>query len=229
MEKDQIKLGDWYRILIGDAPTEFLLEVFIRTTILYITLLIILRLMGKRMTGQLSISEMAVMITLGAIVSAPMQVPEKGIAQGIVILLCALAFQRGLNFLTVKSKKAEVAVLGDVCLLVSDGQIDIKQLEKEKMSRQQLFAMLRNNNYFNLGQIERAYLEANGSLSIYPFAEKRPGLSLLPPSDETVADVQHTASDDQFVCSSCGNLAANEERKRICKHCGADSWNKAIL
>src|SRR5690606_21737941 len=48
MEKDQIKLGDWYRILIGDAPTEFLLEVFIRTTILYITLLIILTTLKRK-------------------------------------------------------------------------------------------------------------------------------------------------------------------------------------
>src|SRR5690554_2634268 len=153
---DEIKLNDWYRIFIGEAPTEFLLEVFIRTVILYIVLLIILRLMGKRMTGQITISEMAVMITLGAIVSAPMQVPDKGIVQGIVILFCALAFQRGLNFWTVKSRKAEALVLGDVCLLVRDGRIDVDQLKKEKMSRQQLFAMLRNNNFFSLGQVERA-------------------------------------------------------------------------
>lgn len=180
------------------------------------------------MTGQITISEMAVMITLGAIVSAPMQVPDKGIVQGIVILICALAFQRGLNFLTVKSKKAETVVLGDVCLLVSDGRIDVDQLKKEKMSRQQLFAMLRNDHLFNLGQVERAYLEANGSLSVYPFKDQRPGLSLLPPSDETVAEVQHADWEHHFACCSCGNIAKEEESKGSCNKCGSDTWDNAI-
>jgi uncharacterized membrane protein YcaP (DUF421 family) len=228
MEKDQIKLNDWYRILIGEAPAEFLLEVFVRTLILYVVLLIILRLMGKRMSGQLTISEMAVMITLGAIVSAPMQVPEKGILQGIVILLCALAFQRGLNFLTVKSKKAETLVLGEACLLVCDGRIDLDQLREEKMSTQQLFAMLRNNHFFNLGQIERAYLEANGSLSVYAFSDERPGLSLLAPSDKRDRETQHSDSADHLSCRNCGNTVSAEESKQPCGNCGANTWDNAI-
>ena len=79
MKKEEIHRGDWHRILIGTAPTEFLLEVLIRTIIIYLFLLVTLRLMGKRMGGQLTISELAVMLTLGAIVSVAMQIPEKGL------------------------------------------------------------------------------------------------------------------------------------------------------
>src|SRR6476659_4263861 len=73
MEKDEIHFGDIKRWLFGDAPPEFMIEVFIRTILIYLFLLLIVRLMGKRMSGQITLTEMAVMITLGAIVSPAIQ------------------------------------------------------------------------------------------------------------------------------------------------------------
>lgn len=67
MEKKDIHFNDLHRLLFGEAPAIFLLEVFIRTLFTYLILLVITRWLGKRMTGQLSITEMAVMLTLGAI------------------------------------------------------------------------------------------------------------------------------------------------------------------
>jgi len=60
MKKEDIFLDDWQRILTGEAPTIFMAEVLLRTVVIYLMLLIILRLREKRMTGQLTISEMAV-------------------------------------------------------------------------------------------------------------------------------------------------------------------------
>jgi hypothetical protein len=58
MKKEDIHLGDWARILFGEAPPIFLLEVFIRTLIVYVFLLYILRWLAKRMSGQLTIMEL---------------------------------------------------------------------------------------------------------------------------------------------------------------------------
>jgi uncharacterized membrane protein YcaP (DUF421 family) len=107
MKKEEIIPFDWHRFLFGQAPAEFLLEVFIRTSIIYIVLLIIVRLLGKRMSGQLSISELSVMVTLGAIVAPAMQIPQMGVLQGAMILVCALAFQRGLNLMEFKKAAFE--------------------------------------------------------------------------------------------------------------------------
>lgn len=76
MKKEDIQPWDWQRIFLGEAPPEFLVEILIRTLIIYIALMIIVRLMGKRMGGQLTISELAVMVTLGAIVAPAMQIPH---------------------------------------------------------------------------------------------------------------------------------------------------------
>lgn len=99
MRKQDIAAGDFYRILFGETPEIFLLEVLLRTLFMYVALLVVVRLMGKRMGGQLTISELAVMVTLGAIVSPGMQMPQTGLLLCLVILLCALIFQRGTNWL----------------------------------------------------------------------------------------------------------------------------------
>ena len=64
VEKQDLRLGDIQRILFGEAPPQFLLEVLIRTVIIFLALLVFLRLIGKRMGGVLTISELAVMLTL---------------------------------------------------------------------------------------------------------------------------------------------------------------------
>ena len=93
MNKDDVKLSEIQRILFGEAPIEFLWETLIRTFLIYAFLLLIIKWLGKRMSGQLSINVMAVMLVLGAIVSVPMQVPESELSQGVLLLVCALSFQ----------------------------------------------------------------------------------------------------------------------------------------
>ena len=221
---DDIKLNDWQRILIGEAPVEFLLEVLLRTIIIYLFLLVILRLMGKRMTGQLTISEMAVMITLGAIVSAPMQIPDRGILQGIVILVCALTFQRGLNFLGFKSSKAEAIIQGKESILVEDGILKTEEMRKAKISKQQLYAALRNARIYNLGEVERAYLESCGLISIFTFNETKRGLPIFPVSDEGIKK-QNDYTEHFFVCENCGKTENDEKATaNACPNCHHKNW-----
>ena len=103
--KNEMEPWDWQRILLGQTPAEFLFEAFLRTIVMYGFLLVILRFLGKRMDAQLTITEFAVMILLGAIISVPMQMQDKGIVLGVTALTCVLLFQRGINWLTVKNER----------------------------------------------------------------------------------------------------------------------------
>src|SRR5688572_9895573 len=97
MKKDDIRLGDIYRILFGEAPAGFMVEVLIRTVIIYVAAIIAMRLLGKRMSGQLTITEFGVMVMLGAIIAPPAQIPERGILVGIFVLCCAVLLQQGIS------------------------------------------------------------------------------------------------------------------------------------
>lgn len=117
MKKDEIYLWDVERILFGQAPPEFLLEVFIRSLIVYIAALVVIRWMGKRMNGQLTIIELSVMVMMGAIIPVPMQIPDRGIVQGLLVLLATLAFLRTANRLSYRSAKFENLVQGNLITL----------------------------------------------------------------------------------------------------------------
>ena len=228
MKKEEIHWGDWHRILFGTAPEQFLLESFIRTIIMYLVLLVVLRLLGKRMGGQLSISELAVMLTLGAIVSVPIQIPEKGILQGILVLFCALLFQRGINYLGVKNHKIENLIQGRERLLVKNGVMVADQMIAMKISREQLSAELRHKKIYNLGEISRVYIEACGLFSIYKFAKAKPGLALLPPEDE-VAGTELYERNNVSVCAHCGNPANKQAATdQACNNCSANEWTHAV-
>ena len=230
MKKEEIQWGDWHRILIGSAPGEFLWEVFLRTIIVYLVLLVILRLMGKRMGGMHTISELAVMITLGAIVSVPMQLPDRGILQGIVVLIFALTFQRGLNLLGWRSEAMERFIQGTPMIVLKNGVIVVEKLHKAKISRQQLYGVLRSKGIRSLGEVERMYIEPSGLFSVYTFDEPKPGLSISPPLDKSINQLHPVPEQKAMVCENCGMLATDAEPDDSnCKNCHHHSFQSAII
>lgn len=229
MNKEDISLTDVQRILFGEAPPEFLAEVLFRTLLVFLALLVFLRLIGKRMGGILTFSELAVMLTLGAILAVPMQTPERGILQGLLILVCVLLLQRGLNLWEFKSKKIEQKTQGHIILLVKDGVINCENLSRKRISRQQIYAELRKNDIHNLGRVKRMYMEACGLFSIYEFKEDKLGLSLLPPSDLALYESIKDEKNGFVVCCNCGKVEHSSFHDSPCKACKAKEWNPAIL
>lgn len=229
MKKEEIHWGDWHRILFGNAPPEFLIEVLIRTIIIYLFLLITLRIMGKRMGGQLTISELAVMLTLGAIVAVPMQIPEKGLLQGILVLLCAFVFQRGITYLAIKNYKIELLTNGSESILIKDGVMVAAELTKTRVTREQLLALLRNKGVYNLGEVQRVYLEACGIFSVFKYPDPKPGLSLLPSTDERTGK-EFRIIPETTVCKQCGQPADSiNDTQKPCNNCSAQNWVPAVL
>jgi uncharacterized membrane protein YcaP (DUF421 family) len=226
MKKEDIHLGDMARIVFGEAPPIFLLEVFVRTLIVYVFLLYILRWLGKRMSGQLTIMELSVMLTLGAIVSASMQMPDHGILEGFLLLLCALGFQRGISYLGVRSAKFEELTQGKAGMLVRDGVLEVETLKEFRISRQQVFAQLRNQKIYNLGAVDRMYLEASGMYSVFKGDSSKPGLSVLPPDDPAIGSILKEAP-GLMACRSCGFVQSAEELP-ACNKCGCEEWTPAI-
>lgn len=186
MDKEEIIMWDWHRILIGNAPVIFLVEVFIRTAVIYICLLIAVRLMGKRMGGQASILEMAVMITLGAFVAVPMQLQDRGLLFGIVAFVIAILFQRGVNQLGIYYPHFEKFIKGENAVLIKDGEIQTEEIKKARISNNQLHSILRNEGILSHNQVKRLYLEASGLISIYEYPDSKfdKASSTLPEKDD---------------------------------------------
>lgn len=229
MEDDEMMIADWQRILIGDAPWEFLLEVLFRTLIIYVALVIIMRMFGKRMNAQLTIVELAVMITLGAIAAIPMQAPARGIVPGLVLLISILLLQRGLSWLTFKKRRIEVITYGELKLLIKDGRMLIREMDKLRISKQQLFSVLRTKDIRHLGQVKRVYLEACGTFSLYEADDPKFGLSIMPEKEEELP-LNKSKDRSKMACRRCGTVKEKkgEGKKNECPNCSANTWIEAV-
>jgi len=227
MKASDIKLGDWQRILVGNVSPLFLIEVFFRTLIVYLFLLTVVRLLGKRMSGQLTIMEMTVMITLGAIVSIPMQTPQSGILQGLLILVLALLIHRGINYLGFFNPELEKVVQGEPTVLVKNGVLQLKEMTDVRVTRQQLFAELRSKKIVQLGSLKRVYLEPAGFFSIIKAKKESPGLSVYPEIDHSILKSIKLAEPVRMVCTNCGTLNRDQHFGK-CENCQQENYINAI-
>jgi uncharacterized membrane protein YcaP (DUF421 family) len=168
------------------------------------------------------------MVTLGAIVAVPMHMPDRGIIQGLVVLVCAVVFQRGITWISSKYYHAQHTLEGTETLLVKDGVLQLEGMERTRIPRQQLFSQLREKNIFNLGNVQRMYLEASGDFSVFQFSEPTPGLPTFPPDDTGVLESSRKQTNDNTqACCNCGTVGSSSEQ--TCPACGNDQWTPATL
>lgn len=229
MKKEDIVFSDWHRWLFGMAPPSFTGEVVLRALVLFLAMLVLARLMGRRMKGQMSVSELAVVLALGAVIAGPMQIPTAGLLPSLAVLLALLGMYRLSNWLAFKYRRVELVQQGDVALLVRDGCLDLAALQRQALSQEQLFGQLRNQNIAQLGELRRAYFEANGRLSLYKLPAPLPGLSVLPRADAPPPAANGPAR-GRLVCATCGHVPAPADHAGThCLRCGADNWVPAVL
>ena len=150
-----------------------MLITFFRSILIYIFVLIVMRLMGKREIGQLQPFELAIAIMIADLASIPMTDSVIQINNGIISILGLLLMHLVISFLNVKSIKAREIICGKPTILIYRGKIDEKALKKERFTINELEERLRGNNVYNLGDVEYAILETSGQVTVIQKPEKR--------------------------------------------------------
>lgn len=150
-----------------------MLITFFRSIVLYILVLIVMRLMGKREIGQLQPFELAISIMIADLASIPMTEIGIPIYYGIVPILGLLMMHIFISFLNMKSLKAREIISGRPSILIYRGKINEKELQKQRFTVNELEEALRGNNIFNFGDVEYAILETSGQVTVIPKPEKR--------------------------------------------------------
>jgi len=231
MKSDEIKLGDWARILFGQVPPEFYAELVIRAFLVYALLMVSMRLMGTRMSGQLSRLDLAAMVALASAIGVPILSPSNGLLPAFIIAFIVVVISRIIAKLSFKSQHFEQVTQDDIDVLVEESVMQPEILKRTRISRERLFAQLRSEKVMHLGKVKRVYLEAGGNFSIVENEEPKPGLMVLPEWDE---DFIHDKlkETDVVVCRNCGEKKpadAPANKATTCPHCGDADWTKAVM
>lgn len=110
MKSEDIKLSDWSRILFGEAPPEFFIEIIIRTLFVFLILILSMRLFGRRMAAQINRIEMISMFSLAAAIGVPLQAPDRGLLPAVVIAIIVVSIGRLITTIAFGNQKFESSV-----------------------------------------------------------------------------------------------------------------------
>lgn len=150
-----------------------MLITFVRAIFLYIVVLVVMRLMGKREIGQLQPFELAISIMIADLASIPMTETGIPITRGIIPIFGLLVMHLLISFMNLKSVKMREIVCGKPRILIYRGKIDEKALIKERFTINELEERLRGNNVASVGDVEYAILETSGQLTVIQKPNKR--------------------------------------------------------
>ncbi len=226
---------DMGRMLFGDEPPLFLLEIAFRTIVIYVYTLLLIRWVGSRSIAQFSLVEFLLVIALGSAVGDAMFYPEVPLIHCMVVIAVVVLLDKALSHLMTRSPRLEDVIEGKSVEVVRDGLINCRVLDKSNLGHDELFEQLRLNKIANLAEVRAAYLETNGLLSVFKAGtdRPRPGLSIDPPWDveeppQIEAGTPATAR-GWYSCPRCAATLEMSERKTLppCPTCNGDVWHRA--
>ena len=147
---------------------------YIRSIILYLVLIATIRLMGKRQIGQMEPSEFVVTMLVANLASIPMQDGGIPLFSGIVPILTVLGVELLLSALCLRSIRLRKVFCGKPVILIENGRILRENLEKTRVTLDELSGHLREKDVLDPSSVQYAILETNGNLSVFPYPKERP-------------------------------------------------------
>lgn len=166
--------------------------ILVRTVIIYILVLFVMRFMGKREIGQMQPFELVISIMIADLAATPMSELGIPILYGVIPIFGLLIMHVIISVLNLKSIRIREIICGKPRILIYRGKIDEKALIKENFTINELQERLRVNNVNNLGDVEFAILETSGQISVVQKPEKR---ALRPDDFNIKADYEGIAYD----------------------------------
>lgn len=231
---------DLRAMFFGDLQWSTVVEIFIRAIIMYGYTIVLFRfVLGIRGISELSPYEYIIIIALGSALGDPMANPDMPLATGLLVVTLLVLMDKGLVLLTNRFPGLEARLEGEPARLVMNGRLDTDGLQKANLSRDEIFAYLREKGVEQLGQVKRAYLEINGRVSVflYPKENVRPGLAIMPPPElvhkNAADDLRGITPGNEPVraCSHCGftRPGTATDEGEACPECGSKRWQTAII
>lgn len=221
---------DLERIFLGDLPALFLLEIALRTAVMFFYTMFLLRLVGNRANGDITYFELVLIVSLGSAVGDPMFYGEVPLIHGMTVVTVIILLNQLLVRISKNHRRLEDIIKGNPQRLILDGRVDMEGISKAQISREELYMELRQAGIENLGQVHRAYMELDGKVSVFRFEpqEIRTGVPLHPEWYVKHLDKgwQKSPREDYYACYYCGNVEHFPEGLDMphCELCGHQDW-----
>ncbi len=178
---------DLHRMFLGDgerASALFLVEIAIRTIVMYVYTIVLARMVGQGSIGQIGPFEFVLVIAVGSAAGDPMFYPEVPLLNGLAVITVVIILHRTTQWYLARNTRAERFLEGEPLLVVQGGKVVRSAFGSGKLTHNELMSMLRASGIRNVGCVEYAYFEPSGRLSVFQYDDpsKRLGETTLPQS-----------------------------------------------
>ncbi len=161
---------NWSEMFSVSVPP---LEIVIRGSILYWFILILLRVAGRRDIGSLGVADMLVLVLIADAAQNGMAGEASSVSDGMILIGTIVAWTVIVDRLAYFMPPLARVLTSDRICLVRDGVIARRNLRRESITEEELMAELRLKGVDDLDQVRRAYIEANGNISVLRASDDR--------------------------------------------------------
>ena len=148
--------------------------VLIRTVILYLVVLFVIRIMGKAELSKMSPFQLIVVFMIAELASIPIESPDVSMITGVAAIFTLMFLQVLISFISLRSEKFKKIFSGRPSVLIDKGEINVKEMRALRITINDLMEQLRIGGAPSINDVDFAVMESNGELSIIQKAEKRP-------------------------------------------------------
>lgn len=151
-----------------------MLTIIIRSIIIYLIVLLVFRLMGKRQLGQMQPFELVLTLIIADLATIPMAEVSVPVLHGVVPLLTLVVLHFVLTLISRSSQFVSKIISGKPVIIVNPKGIDYQAMKKLNLSTDDIFEALRGAGYFSISDVQYAIMETNGKVSVMPKASAAP-------------------------------------------------------
>jgi len=148
--------------------------IIIRTLIIYFTLLLMMRLLGKRQLGEMELSEFVVAALVADLAAHPLQDLGIPMINGLVPVFTLFCCEVFISWAAMRSIRLRVLLFGKPGVLIKDGHVVQKEMEKNRFTSDELMQELRNQGCMDISKIKYAILETDGRVNVIKYPEELP-------------------------------------------------------
>lgn len=180
--------------------------IIIRTLIIYFMLLLMMRLLGKRQLGEMELSEFVVAALVADLASHPLQDLGIPMINGIVPVLTLFCCEVFISWAAMKSTGLRALLFGKPEMLIKNGCIIQKSMEKNRFTTDELMEELRNQGCMDISKIQYAILETDGRVNVIKYPSERP---------VTAAQMEISCEDSGYPITVICDGHINEQNLRL--------------
>ncbi|WP_146198957.1 DUF421 domain-containing protein [Falsochrobactrum shanghaiense] len=230
--EDPVIAFESIRMWMGEEPLLFFVEIIFRSVLSYIYCFALLRVLSGRAVAQMSLLDFVLIIALGSAVGDVAFYADVPILHALMVITVIITITKLLDRWIHNWAPLKSIFDNSPTTLVHEGIINQAGSSRRDMNEMEVMERLRLHGIRNLGEVEWAFVEANGNLSVFRYQSPKPGLLIVPPHDLVPRrpNFPSPAEDEPHCCLCCGMVISRPSPDiQHCPNCNGAKWTLPTL